>query len=232
MKNSVLLLSILCLFTGTFLPAQTADEAAIKEVCHKFQEAFSQRDFDTWQSYWHPTDQASLLSPHEGWNLQGWTAIREKMKPLFAEIQEPAIFTFLQTNHIIHVEGERAFVQFEQSNVHPRQVAGETFMPKYYEVRRLLKVDGQWKIHNAISTMKAEEMRSTDVILHLMMAANALNQLDRTEEALQMGAMINEFFPDSPCGYLVMAHVATRQQDHAKAVQYFKKAQALKDVDH
>ncbi len=230
MKNLILLLGFLCLSTTTTLLAQSADEAAIIEVCYQEQLARNQRDFDAFKTHWYLVDQASVLAPDYDTNLQGWTAIEEFFKTDIENNPEPAIFKFNHYDHVIHLEGDRAFVQYKEDVVYPSKINGDPFTLKYHEIRRMIKVNGQWKIINTISSL-TEEKRPADVAMHLRFAAIALNAQDRPKEAAQVGALMNKFFPDDPTGYVVLGQTAMRQKDKAKALKYFKKAGTLLDVE-
>jgi ketosteroid isomerase-like protein len=193
--------------------------------------ARNQFDFAAVKTHWHPVDQASWLAPGDGINLQGWAAIEEILKTYFENNPEPEIDKFNHYDHVIHVEGDRAFVQYKEDVVWPAKVNGEQFTVKYYEVRRMIKVDGQWKIINMISSFLNEEKRPADVLGHLQSAAIALNAQDRPKEAAQVGTLLNKFFPDHPMGYVVLGRIAMKQKNKAKALKYFKKAGTLLDFE-
>lgn len=233
MKPLTLLLGILCLAISSSLFAQSADEAAIKEVCYQEQMARSQKNFDATQSYWQHVDQASLLAPNFNVNLQGWAAIEESFKTNFANNPEPDYGQISQYDHIIHIEGNRAFVQYKEDVVFSTSVQGEPFTIKYAEIRRMSKVDGQWKIINMISAFNTGEMRPADAVVQLRSAALALSAQDRIEEAAQVGLLMSQFFPGHPLGYVVMGEAAMKQKDKAKALQNFEKAATLiEDESH
>ena len=219
-------ITLFCLAIASLLTAQSADEAAIKELCLTDTKAFVARDFATWQSCWHHSDQASLLLT-AGARQQGWENVRSFMKKGYEAATEPRPVTPSHSNYFFNIQGDRAFVTFEQAMTTHATIGGEPLVSKTYEVRNLIKVDGEWKIFNQVTSPLRHEAREQDIIEYLNLAWNGLEKMERREDAVKITALLVDVFPDRPIGYWRMGSLAVEQKDKASALQYLEKAISL-----
>ncbi len=230
MKNATLLIGLLCLFSMTSLFAQSADEAAIREVIEKESEAIAQRDFTAWKSCWHQDENNSLVLVHAGWNLQSWDTIQKQIKTFFENSPAVAGSEITLDQFRINIQGDRAFVQYEETETNPWTFSnGKKWVLKYSNVHNMLKVDGQWKNVNVRSALSRTELNHINVARLLVDASQILAQMDRMDEANKIAAMIAELFPDTPAGYWGMGAFALQQRNKAEALQHLQKAASLFD---
>jgi len=230
MKNATLLIGLLCLFSMTSLFAQSADEAAIREVIEKESEAIAQRDFTAWKSCWHQDENSSLVTVQNGWNLQSWDTIQKQIKTFFEN--SPAVPGRKTTldQFMINIQGDRAFVQYEETVNNPWTFNnGKRWVLKYFNVHNMLKVDGQWKNVNVMSALSRTGLNQINVARHLLDASQILAQIDRMDEATKIAAMTAELFPDTPAGYWGMGAFAIQQKDKSEALKHLQKAASLFD---
>lgn len=222
-------ITLCCLAIAGVLTAQSADEAAIKKAIQMDAEAWIQRDFATWKSLWHHSEQASLLNTGTGNTTQGWENIQAGMKTYFEASTEPRPFTASHSNHFFNIQGDHAFVSFEQATTPKFTVDGWSPVNKTFEVRNLVKVDGEWKISNQVTAPAQHEGRPQDVADHLRLASSMLMDAERVEDAAKIPALVAELYPDLPMGYWGMGYYAFAQKDKANALKHLEKAMSLFD---
>ena len=232
MRKPILLFVFMFLFIGnTLIVAQTATEIAIKQVCEKDTEAYLKRDFDTWKSVWHQVDHASMLITGSGYNYQGWAAILAGMKGFYESNPTSSRQTFSHDNHVFNIQGEHAFVSFEQTVTSTFTVGGQSSKSKTYEARNMIKVNGEWKLYNQVTSPMRQEKKAENVNDHLRLASLMLNQLGRTAEAAEITEMIADFYPNLPNGYWGMGYYAFVQKDKVNALKHLEKAMSLFDSE-
>lgn len=222
-------ITLCCLAIAGVLTAQSADEAAIKKVIQMDTEAWIQRDFATWQSLWHHSEQASILTVGSGDRTLGWENIQPAMKDYFESGTDARPITFNHSNHFFNIQGDQAFVSFEQATTPKFTVGGWSPVNKTFEVRNLVKVDGEWKIANQVTAPALHEGRPQDVMDHLRLASGVLMDAERVEDAAKIPALVAELYPDAPSGYWGMGYYAVEQKDKASALKHLEKAMSLFD---
>lgn len=60
---------------------------------------------------------------------------------------------------------------------------------KTYEVRNLIKVDGEWKIYNQVTSPMVHEKHVNNTLVHLVSASTMMAQLGNTVGATKTAAM-------------------------------------------
>jgi ketosteroid isomerase-like protein len=221
-------ITLFCLAIAGVLTAQSADEAAIKELVQTDVEAYVQRDFSTWESLWHHSDQATMLGT-SGTYVQGWDSIRSGMKETFEAATEPRPVTPSHSNFFFNIRGDQAYVSFEQTMTTDLTIGGEPRRNKTLEVRNLIKIDGEWKICNQLTAPLRYEGRPQDVIDRLRLASGTLLEAERIKDANKILALMAELYPDEPMGYWGMGYLAIEEKDKASALQHLEKAMSLFD---
>lgn len=140
MKSILSLLATL--FLGISCYSQTADEVTIKDVLTKETTAFFKRDFKTSFSYWHIIPQSvAIVSMADGEVLR--LTDKELNAAYTANALQSNIFpdSFGRSLWLFKINGNAAFVSFEQSVFTEKKITGKT-----YECRYMEKINGQWKI--------------------------------------------------------------------------------------
>lgn len=222
-------ITLCCLAFASILAAQSADEAAIMELCLKDTKAYVERDFAAWQSCWHQSEQSSIL--HTPGNIHlGWDSIYSAMKEDYEAATEPRSFTPSHSNFFFNIQGDRAYVTFEQAMASKFTMGGApAFVNKTYEVRNLIKVDGKWKIFNQVTAPLQHEGRPQDDVENFLQVHGILMNAERTEEAVKIAALMADLYPEHPMGHWGMGYHAFAQQDKAGALKYLEKAMSMFD---
>ncbi len=127
--------------------AQSADIAPIKAVVERETTAWANRDAASMVDCWANVPEAgNLISLADGSRTiihsnNAKTDMPESIKAMVASMGKPTGETFQNSDYLIRVKGDAAFVQYEQVVTAPdgkKQYAHET--------RYLEKMDGKWKI--------------------------------------------------------------------------------------
>ncbi|MEM8528637.1 MAG: hypothetical protein AAGG68_28620 [Bacteroidota bacterium] len=221
--------TIFITFTS-LLFAQSAEEAAIKALCLKDTEAYMQRDFETWKTAWYHDESASMLITDMGRHAQGWDAIRDSMKEYYEENSMPSKSKLSHDNYIFNIQGDQAFVAFEQTMILPLTVnGGKKWQDKTYEVRSLIKVNGEWKIYNQVTSPMVHEKDVNNTLFHLVSASMMMAQLGNVEGATKTAAFVAELYPNLPNGHWGQGWYAIQRKDKAAAMKHLEKAMSLFD---
>ena len=213
----------------TGLIAQPAEEAAIKKVCLTDTQAFMKRDFETWKTTWHHVDHATMLATGPGLNAHGWEAIEAGMKSYYQDNPTPSTDILSNANYVFDIQGDHAYVHYEQAMTSPYTVGGKANVSKTYEMRNMIKVDGEWKIYHQVTSPMVHENSKSNVIYHLASAGGILRDMDRIKDGAKIPQLAAEIFPNIPSGYWGMGVYALWQKDKAHAIKHFKKAMSMFD---
>lgn len=223
-------------FTAIFIAftsllfAQSAEEAAIKALCLKDTEAFMQRDFETWTSIWYHDKSASMLSTGSDFNHKGWKAIKAAMEKYYKNNPTPSKDKLSHDNYVFNIQGDHAFVAFEQTMTFPQTVdGGKKWKDKTYEVRNLIKIDGEWKIYNQVTSPMQYEKNDQNVVTRLITASMMMAQLGNVEGATKTAAFIAELYPNLPNGHWGQGALAIQRKDKAAAMKHLEKAMSTFD---
>lgn len=210
--------------------AQSTEEAAIKTLCLKDTKAYMQRDFETWKTTWHHDASASMLITDMGRHAQGWNAIQEGMKGYYEDNPTPSKSKLSNANYVFNIQGDQAFVAYEQTMTLPMTVdGGKKWEDKTYEVRNLIKVDGEWKIYNQVTSPMVHEKHVNNTLFHLVSASMMMAQLGNTEGATKTAAFIAELYPNLPNGHWGQGWYAIQRKDKAAAMKHLEKAMSTFD---
>ena len=129
---------------------ETADEAAIKEVCFKETWGSHYGDPELWAANWTQRDDCSLIGIFWDTGLfarTGWAEIEAAIRPM-AEARAAGtseIFCSADAGHRIKVIGDMACATFTETMWHVSDVDRTTPM-ELLEHRVLERHDGRWKI--------------------------------------------------------------------------------------
>ncbi|MEN0049478.1 MAG: hypothetical protein AAF806_20630, partial [Bacteroidota bacterium] len=215
---------------ASLLFAQSAEEVAIKALCLKDTEAYMQRDFEMWKTAWHHDESASMLITDMGRHAQGWDAIRDGMKEYYDNNPTPSKNKLSNANYVFNIQGNQAFVAYEQTMTLPLTVnGGEVWQDKTYEVRNLIKVNGEWKIYNQITSPMVHEKHVNNVLSHLVEASMMTAQLENVAGATKIAELVAELYPNLPNGHWGQGYYAVQRKDKAAAMKHLEKAMSTFD---
>jgi TolB protein len=128
---------------STHLPAQSADETAIKELIQAETLAFTKEAFsEVVKKYWILDDKTfSCVTLVDG------VTLLLKTEDMLAETSVPpeSHATFQKTEYQVSVTGNIAYVYHHQTV----KLTDSGDVINSHEVRFLEKINGQWKIHSA-----------------------------------------------------------------------------------
>jgi DNA-binding CsgD family transcriptional regulator len=133
---------------------ETADEAAIKEVCFKETWGFNHGDAELWASAWMQRDDCSLTGIFWDTGLfarTGWAEIEAAVRP-FVEARAAGTREFMACRHAGHrikVIGDMACATFRETLWHVSDV-NRTTPTEALEYRVLERQDGRWEITHLI----------------------------------------------------------------------------------
>ena len=124
-------------------PGTTADDAEIIAVINAETQCFAQADFDGWANAWlHDARSHMVLTSSIGQSvLQGWDTVAAHTTHALVHGGGCGMIRFDQTNFQISVEGNTAWVTFDQT---AEDKDGGTW--DSFETRVLERINGQWKI--------------------------------------------------------------------------------------
>ncbi len=229
MKNVILFFSFL--FIAPTLIFAQKDEAAIKEVLVAETQAFLDRDFDAMAIHWDQSENATHSVAGTGTVQKGWEAVSTSMKGYFKNNPEADNADFSNGDYMFSIQGDHAFVTFKQTMTPEFKAKNndELYSSTTYQVRSLVKSNGQWKIIHVVTSPIQSEDSDANVTTHLRLASRMLNRMGRTEEAAKIPEMVMEMFPDIPDGYWGAGWYAFSKKDKGNAIKYLEKAIALFD---
>lgn len=136
MQKFVFVFALFCL-SATALFSQTADETAIKKVCEAETRAWLIKDAATFNNCWQVRPYSRIMvTTEEGVTL---SIGADQIGKAQADVMGGG-GSFVNSNYLIHVEGNTAWVTYDEvktdeKGAHPS-----------YEMRLLEKVSGEWKI--------------------------------------------------------------------------------------
>jgi len=143
-----LLLSSLLPFAPNAAAQKTAsaeDEAAIKKVIEGETKALYDRDFKTFFNYWANVSYVSRVSTDQEGKVTKMTGdeLRKMGEQYAAQNLKPSQETATRENWLIRVNGNAAFVIFDQHNQYPDGKTRDSVEERYLE-----RIDNEWKIVN------------------------------------------------------------------------------------
>lgn len=144
MKKHFLLFTLL--LTGAAGFAQTAnDETAIKKVIEGLTTAAYTSDYKTYLSYWADTDYISRVGSDQNSVVtkRVGDAWRKVMAENATKPSEPNKDNVTRENWLIRVNGNSAFVVFDQYNARPDGTTRHSVEERYLE-----RINDAWKLVN------------------------------------------------------------------------------------
>ncbi len=135
--------------------------------------------------------------------------------------------TLSNANYAFNIQGDQAFLSYEQTMTSAETVGGKTRSWKTYEVRNMIKVNGEWKIYNQVTSPLVYEKSDENVVDHLRLASQMLAQMGQMEAAAKIPKMTAEIYPKTPAGHWGMGYFAFAQKDKANALKLQKVDQAV-----
>lgn len=121
----------------------TADEAAIKNVIEGLTTAMYARDFKTYLNYWSTAPYVSRVSTNQEGKVTKMTGdeYRKTVEQYAAQKLKPSGERATRDNWLIRVNGNSAFVIFDQHNEYPDGTNRDSVEERYLE-----RVNNEWKI--------------------------------------------------------------------------------------
>jgi tetratricopeptide (TPR) repeat protein len=125
--------------------AQDDEHDAIKAVIRKETDSYYRRDADAWESTWQHDDSTTrtIVSASSHSSAVGWKNFGPRTVESIKRSAEPISVTCSTDNFIIHVGGNLAWVEYDQTLTSPRYPDRKRISR---ERRALKKTEGQWKI--------------------------------------------------------------------------------------
>lgn len=122
-----------------------ADEAAIKTVIEGLTTAMYTRDFKTYLSYWSTAPYVSRVSTDREGNVTKMTGdeYRKTVEQYAAQHLKPSEEKATRSNWLIRVNGNSAFVIFDQHNEYPDGTTRDSVEERYLE-----RINSEWKVIN------------------------------------------------------------------------------------
>lgn len=122
---------------------QSADQAAIKEVLRAETQAYLDKDYDAWASYWLHSEDVLRVGVGYGAKseVHGWQRVDGMMRTIFENQPEVETGEFEKTNFIFHIDQQVAWASYDEvwseAGVVLRRAKGQT---------TFVKEDGDWKL--------------------------------------------------------------------------------------
>lgn len=163
MRNFVLGLFAVLVFScqqNKTVNPETA-KAAIKAVVTEETQAYMEKDYAKWASYWdHSVDVLRLDVTNEGFQqTKGWAKSGDTLESFFKENPEPITSTFVNDNYLIFHDTNLAWVAFDQTWT---TVAGEESVAK--ATITLVKKENSWKIISYTAIQYEVEEKNVDTL--------------------------------------------------------------------
>lgn len=152
MKTKLFTLALLLIGTASFAQnaaaqqaASAEDETAIKKVIEGETTAMYSRDFKTSFNYWANVAYISRVSTDKEGKVTKMTGdeLRKIAEQYAAQNLAPSKETATRENWFIRVNGNAAFVIFDQHNQYPDGKTRDSVEERYME-----RIDNEWKIVN------------------------------------------------------------------------------------
>lgn len=153
MKVKHFILALLLISTATFAQnadaqpraASTNDEATIKKVVEGATTSFYARDFKTYLNYWSTALYVSRVWIDQEGKVTKMTGdeLRKMAEQYAAQNPKPSQEIATRENWLIRVNGNAAFVVFDQHNQYPDGKTRDSVEERYLE-----RIDNEWKIVN------------------------------------------------------------------------------------
>lgn len=159
------------------------DHAAILKVIETETAAFSDCNFDGWANCWVQDDRTREVCVSTTFGVsvtEGWDALGNYMRDVFAQGQVCDIVDFQRNNLTISVNGDMAFVVFDG-----RCIQGDGRVETTHETRVLERQAGNWKIFYSSFVLRGHQRvdanrLAIDAKGHVLCAPeNALNAIDQ-----------------------------------------------------
>lgn len=145
MKTNLFTLVLLLLSGGATAQSVAADEAAVKNVIEGLTTAMYARDFKTYLNYWSTAPYVSRVATDREGNVTKMTGdeYRKTVAQYAAQNLKPSGEKATRDNWMIRVNGNSAFVIFDQHNEYPDGTNRNSVEERYLE-----RVNNEWKIVN------------------------------------------------------------------------------------
>ncbi|GAB3639609.1 nuclear transport factor 2 family protein [Spirosoma arcticum] len=144
MKTPFLLLALLLTSAASF--AQTSeDEAAVKKVVEGLTTSMYARDFKTYLNYWVDAPYVSRVATDRDGKVTKMTGDKDRkmVEQWVAQNHTPSQEKATRDNWLVRVNGNSAFVVFDQHNQYPDGTTRHSVEERYLE-----RINGEWKIVN------------------------------------------------------------------------------------
>jgi tetratricopeptide (TPR) repeat protein len=177
--------------------AQTAEHDAIKAVIRSETQSFYRRDSDTWQSTWlHEADVTRTIVSASGHSSAiGWEQFGPRVVESLKRYPEPSPVTFTTDNFIVHVGGNVAWVEYDQTITSPRDPELKRISR---ERRALKKTNDGWKIVAQITIDPETFGRSPKAVeARLNADGYVLLSAGKVGEAIELFSLNARLNPDS-----------------------------------
>ncbi len=129
---------VLAVILGLFNSDTDDKKEVIKTLTHET-EAFCNKEFELWESFWfqEQTSYKSYFRNQQFIEYDGWKEIRKFAEDYFSENPNPESIPEESKDYEITIRDNLAWVKYQVKD----SVRGNK-----KEYRRLIKIDGEWKI--------------------------------------------------------------------------------------
>lgn len=209
------------MFLSIILFGQSTEEEAIKETLKALTTAWMNRDYDTWAEQWDQDGDVSALHINAGASSNNWDEMSKSRKENMKAYPEPMKGTLESSDYTFAIDGDHAFVTYVQN------MKREDGDHKSYEIRNLVKKDGQWKLVNMVVSPLHHEPTEANVKAHLRSAVGMMEQMQHYDEGIELAQTFTKIFPESSEGYWNMDAMYLEKEDKENAMKYLDKAMSI-----
>lgn len=163
MKKYILSICVLLVFSCQQEKLETSPDIkeTLKEIVEGETNAYMQKDYQKWASYWDHSEEVLRLDVSQGGFSQtrGWDKSGGNLESFFKENPEPITSTFENSNYLIFYDDNLAWVAFDQTWTNG---AGDETVAK--ATITLVKKGGAWKIISYTAIQYEEEDENVDTL--------------------------------------------------------------------
>jgi len=156
----VICVTILCSCHQEKMPLSEDVEEDLKVIVEGETFAYMEKDYQKWASYWDQSSDVLRLDVSDaGFVQRGWDESSQNLKIFFKEHPEPIRSTFVNSNYLIFLDVNLAWVAFDQTWT---SQSGEKTVAK--ATITLIKKANSWKIISYTAIQYEVEDQNVDTL--------------------------------------------------------------------